>query len=183
MDPETHLANLTVPCLSTLSGLEDGEIKDDEGFLVALTRNYPFPSDDSDSKPLTSKQTWKHVCETPTDWLPNNLTSMLMTFAQQFQQTQKEQSQVKHHCLDLDYWKAQVKVTTGQEECKFQLLAQCEKHVHELAMGAQEVKKMELVVQLEWLCAQNLTLQRGIAGGEDQGISGDQDVHPSPPSV
>ncbi|KAI6108211.1 hypothetical protein F5141DRAFT_1064422 [Pisolithus sp. B1] len=258
-DPETHLANLTVPCSSTPSGLEDGEIKDDEGFsgctdsqlplpslalgpllpptftseqhslprstataremislndhppifapnhpkiqpshpscewpwdhqqkmasvpnteessdLDIMPSNFfsalhvsssspssPFPSDDSDSKPLTSKQTWK--C--------------------QFQQTQQERSQVKHHHLDLDYWKAQAKVTMGQEERKFQLLAQREKHAHELAMGTQEVKKMELAVQLEWLHAQNLALQRGIAGGEDQGISGDQDVHPSPPSV
>ncbi|KAI6101875.1 hypothetical protein F5141DRAFT_1065830 [Pisolithus sp. B1] len=110
----------------------------------------PFPSNDGDSKPSTSKQTWKCV---------------------------------KCHRLDLDYWKAQAKVTMGQEECKFQLLSQCEKHAHKLAMGTQEVKKMELVVQLEWLHAQNLTLQRGIAGGGDQGISGDQDVHPSPPSV
>ncbi|KAI6159795.1 hypothetical protein EDD17DRAFT_1511071 [Pisolithus thermaeus] len=281
MDPETHLANLTVPCSSTPSGLEDGEIKDDEGFsgctdlqlpspslalgpllpptftseqhslphLTATAREMislnnhppifapnhpqiqpshpscewpwdhwqkaasvpnteessdsdimplnffsalhvsssspssPFPSDDSDSKPSTSKQTRKCVHKTPTDRLSNNLTSASMTFVQQFQQMQQERSQVKHHHLDLNYWKAQAKVTMGQEERKFQLLAQHEKHVHELAMGTQEVKKMELAVQLEWLHAQNLTLQRGIAGGEDQGISGDQDVHPSPPSV
>ncbi|KAI6111098.1 hypothetical protein F5141DRAFT_1063469 [Pisolithus sp. B1] len=140
MDPETHLANLTVPCSSTLSGLEDGEIED------------------------------------------NEVHSPLMTVTQSLQHPSRPGS-VKCHHLDLNYWKAQAKVTTGQEECKFQLLAQCEKHAHKPAMGAQEVKKMELAVQLEQLRAQNLMLQRGIAGGEDQGISGDQDVHPSPPSV
>ncbi|KAI6096467.1 hypothetical protein F5141DRAFT_1220849 [Pisolithus sp. B1] len=169
MDPETHLANLTVTCSSMPSGLEDGEIKDDEVHspLMTVTQSLQHPS-----RPGT-----------PADWLSNNLTSALMTFIQQFQQMQQEQSQVKHHCLDLNYWKAQAKVTTGQEECKFQLLAQCEKHAHELAMGTQEVKKMELAVQMEQLHAQNLVLQRGIAGGEDQGISGDQDVHSSPPTM
>ncbi|KAI6156269.1 hypothetical protein EDD17DRAFT_1512595 [Pisolithus thermaeus] len=141
----------------------------------------PFISDDSDSKP--SKQTQKRVCETPADQISNSLSSASMSFVQHFQQSQQERSQVKRHRLDLDYWKAQVKVTVGQEEWEFQLLTQHKKYAHELVMGEQEVRKMELAVKLEQLRAQNLTLQRGIAGGEDQGASGDKDVHSSPPSV
>ncbi|KAI6152809.1 hypothetical protein EDD17DRAFT_1765229 [Pisolithus thermaeus] len=127
--------------------------------VSSLSPSSPFISDDSNSKP--SKQTWKR----------------------HFQQSQQERSQVKQHQLDLDYWKAQAKVTVGQEEQEFQLLTQREKYAHELAMGEQEVRKMELAVKLEQLRAQNLALQRGIAGGEDQGASGDKDVHSSPPSV
>ncbi|KAI6115311.1 hypothetical protein EDD16DRAFT_1708694 [Pisolithus croceorrhizus] len=141
----------------------------------------PFISDDSNSKP--SKQTRKHVRETPADRISNSLSSASMSFVQHFQQSQQERSQVKQHRLDLDYWKAQAKVTVGQEEQEFQLLTQCEKYAHELAMGEQEVRKMELAVKLEQLRAQNLALQRGIASGEDQGASGDKDVHSSPPSV
>ncbi|KAI6016972.1 hypothetical protein BKA83DRAFT_4497511 [Pisolithus microcarpus] len=143
----------------------------------------PFISDDSDSKPSLSKQTRKRVHKTPTDQFSNSLTSVSMSFVQHFQQSQQERLQVKQHRLDLDYWKAQAKVATGKEECEFQLVTQCEKYAHEQAMGAQEVRKMELAVKLEQLHTQDLTLQRGIAGGENQGASGDQDVHPSPPSI
>ncbi|KAI6144061.1 hypothetical protein BKA82DRAFT_33837 [Pisolithus tinctorius] len=48
---------------------------------------------------------------------------------------------------------------------------QHELFAHEETMAAQELEKMKLTVKLEELCVQNLTLQKGIAGGEDQGPS------------
>ncbi|KAI5980693.1 hypothetical protein EDD15DRAFT_2205352, partial [Pisolithus albus] len=69
----------------------------------------PFISDDSDSKPSSSKQTRKRVRETPADRFSNSLTSASMSFVQHFQQSQQERSQVKRHRLDLEYWKAKAK--------------------------------------------------------------------------
>ncbi|KAI6000010.1 hypothetical protein EDD15DRAFT_2362556 [Pisolithus albus] len=216
-DPEFQPANSSARCSSTPSGLEDGEIEDDEDFsgspdsqvvaelssalnteessdsdivpsnffstlrVSSSSPSSPFISDDSDSKPSSSKQTRKRVRETPADRFSNSLTSASMLFVQHFQHSQQERSQVKRHRLDLEYWKAKAKVALGQEECEFQLLTQREKYAHEEAMGAQEVRKMELAVKLEQLRAQNLALQRGIAGGEDQGVSGDKVVHPPLP--
>ncbi|KAI5983432.1 hypothetical protein F5J12DRAFT_899731 [Pisolithus orientalis] len=84
----------------------------------------------------------------------------------------------KHSQMDFDYWKVKERKSAHVEDQEHQLQIQCKLHVHEQAMVAQEVEKMKLVVQLEQLCVQNLTLQKGIAGGEDQGTSSDsQNIH------
>ncbi|KAI6148023.1 hypothetical protein BKA82DRAFT_4355242 [Pisolithus tinctorius] len=84
----------------------------------------------------------------------------------------------KHSHMDFNYWKVKERKSAHMEDHEHQLQMQCELHVHEQVMAAQEVKKMKLVVQLEQLCIQNLMLQKGIAGGEDQGtLSDSQNVH------
>ncbi|KAI6000953.1 hypothetical protein F5J12DRAFT_894576 [Pisolithus orientalis] len=67
------------------------------------------------------------------------------------------------------YWKENEKANTHLTEHQHQLMIQCEQYAHEEAMAAQELEKMKLVVKLEELWGQNLALQRGVAGGEDQG--------------
>ncbi|KAI6002358.1 hypothetical protein F5J12DRAFT_783839 [Pisolithus orientalis] len=91
-----------------------------------------------------------------------------------------QQDWLEHKCsqMDFDYWKEKDRKSAHMEDHKHWLQMQCELHVHKQVMAAQEVEKMKLVVQLEQLHIQNLALQKGIAGGEDQGTSTDsQDVH------
>ncbi|KIN93122.1 hypothetical protein M404DRAFT_36380 [Pisolithus tinctorius Marx 270] len=134
-------------------------------------------SDDSDSK-LSSKPSHKHAQETATDKFSSDLTSVSFTFIKQFQQAQQNRSEVKRHQLEYGYWRTRQKATTLLANRKHQLTMQRELFAHEEAMVAQELEKMKLTVKLEELWAQNLTLQKGIAGGEDQGpSSGTQDVY------
>ncbi|KAI6006307.1 hypothetical protein F5J12DRAFT_940181, partial [Pisolithus orientalis] len=127
-------------------------------------------SDDSNSK-LSSKPSCKHAWETATDKLSLDLTSVSLTFVKQFQQVQQDRSEVKHHWLEYGYWRTHQKATTLLADRKHQLTMQCELFAHEEVMVAQELEKMKLTVKLEELWAQNLALQKGVAGGEDQGPS------------
>ncbi|KAI5998978.1 hypothetical protein F5J12DRAFT_784820 [Pisolithus orientalis] len=96
----------------------------------------------------------------------------------QFQQAQQERSEVKCHHLQYSYWKENGKANSHLAECQHQFTMQHEQYAHEEAMVAQELEKMKLTVKLEELWGQNLTLQRGVAGGEDQGPSlTNEDVH------
>ncbi|KAI6161480.1 hypothetical protein EDD17DRAFT_1759259 [Pisolithus thermaeus] len=190
-DPEFQPASSSVRHSSTPSRLEDGEIEDDEDFSGSADSQVP-------SCP-PCEQPWDHqqkaasvpVTEesSDSDVVPSNYFSTLHVsssspsspFISDNSNSKPSKQTRKRSLICIDV--AQAKVTAGQEEWEFQLLTQREKYAHKLAMGEQEVRKMELVVKLEQLRAQNLALQRGIAGGEDQGASGDKDVHSSPPSV
>ncbi|KAI6143457.1 hypothetical protein BKA82DRAFT_34849 [Pisolithus tinctorius] len=130
-----------------------------------MSSSSTVPSDDSDCKLSSSKAS-------------SSLASTSMSFIQQFQQVQQDQLEHKHSCMDFNYWKVKERKLACMEDHEHQLEMQHELHVHEQVMAAQEVKKMKLVVQLEQLRIQNLTLQKGIAGGEDQGtLSDSQNVH------
>ncbi|KAI6143455.1 hypothetical protein BKA82DRAFT_34848 [Pisolithus tinctorius] len=138
----------------------------------------PAFSDDSNSK-LSSKPSCKHAQETATDKLSSDLASASLTFVKQFQQAQQDRSEVKHHQLEYGYWRTCQKATGISANHEHQLTMQCELFTHEEAMVAQELEKMKLAIKLEELQAQNLALQKGVAGGEDQGpSSGTQDVYP-----
>ncbi|KAI6154559.1 hypothetical protein BKA82DRAFT_34288 [Pisolithus tinctorius] len=105
--------------------------------------------------------------------------SVSLTFIKQFQQACQDRSEVKCHWLEYGYWRTCQKATTLLADHEHQLTMQCELFAHEEAMAAQELEKMKLAVKLEELRAQNLALQKGVAGGEDQGpSSGTQDVYP-----
>ncbi|KAI6140334.1 hypothetical protein BKA82DRAFT_31044 [Pisolithus tinctorius] len=135
-------------------------------------------SDDSDSK-LSSRPSHKHAWDTPADKLSSNLMSASLTFIKQFQQVQQDRLEVKHHWLEYGYWRTRQKTTTLSADCEHQLTMQHKLFAHEETVAAQELEKMKLTVKLEELHVQNLTLQKGIAGGEDQGpSSGTQDVYP-----
>ncbi|KAI5991083.1 hypothetical protein F5J12DRAFT_897591 [Pisolithus orientalis] len=127
-------------------------------------------SDDSDLK-LLLKSSHKCTCEMPANQLSSNLASASMSFIQQFQQAQQERSEAKHHCLQYSYWKENEKANSHLAEHQHQLVMQHEQYAHEEAMAAQELEKMKFMVKLEELWGQNLALQRGVAGGEDQGPS------------
>ncbi|KAI6138091.1 hypothetical protein BKA82DRAFT_26517 [Pisolithus tinctorius] len=143
-----------------------------------MSSSSTVPSDDSNCKLSSSKASCKHGCEAPANWLSASLTSMLMLFIQQFQQAQQDQLEHKCSCMDFNYWKVKERKLAHTEDHEHQLQMQHELHAHEQVMAAQEVKKMKLAVQLEQLHVQNLMLQKGIAGGEDQGTSSDsQNVH------
>ncbi|KAI6154693.1 hypothetical protein BKA82DRAFT_23403 [Pisolithus tinctorius] len=135
-------------------------------------------SNDSNSK-LSSRPSCKHAWDTPADKLSSNLVSAALTFIKQFQQPQQDRSEVKRHQLKYGYWRTRQKTTTLLANHEHQLTMQCELFAHEETMVARELEKMKLAVKLEELRVQNLTLQKGIAGGEDQGpSSGTQDVYP-----
>ncbi|KAI6015017.1 hypothetical protein F5J12DRAFT_911553 [Pisolithus orientalis] len=134
-------------------------------------------SDDSDSK-LSSKPSCKHVWETPADKLSLDLAPALLTFIKQFQQAQQDRSEVKHHQLEYGYWRTCQKATTLLASHEHQLTMQHKLFTHEETMAAQELEKMKLTVKLEEPHAQNLTLQKGVAGSEDQvPSSSNQDVY------
>ncbi|KAI6158385.1 hypothetical protein EDD17DRAFT_1512276 [Pisolithus thermaeus] len=194
-DPEFQPASSSVQHSSTPSRLEDGEIEDDEGFsgsadlqVVAWDHRQKVAS-----APVTEESS-------NSDVVPSNYFSTLHVssssppspFISDDSNSKPSKQTQKRSLIRIDVVRPAfptvtagviAKVTVGQEEREFQLLTQREKYAHELVMGEQEVRKMELAVKLEQLHAQNLVLQRGIAGGEDQGASGDKDVHSSPPSV
>ncbi|KAI6144677.1 hypothetical protein BKA82DRAFT_26763 [Pisolithus tinctorius] len=143
-----------------------------------MSSSSTVPSDNSDCKPSLSKVSCKRGHEAPANQLSASLASMSMSFIQQFQQVQQDWLEHKHSCMDFNYWKVKERKSAHVEDHEHQLQMQCELHAHKQAMVAQEVEKMKLAVQLEQLCIQNLALQKGIAGGEDQGTSSDsQNVH------
>ncbi|KAI6143405.1 hypothetical protein BKA82DRAFT_4359962 [Pisolithus tinctorius] len=145
---------------------------------LCMSSSSTAPSDDSNCKPSSSKASRKHGREAPADRLSASLTSTSMSFLQQFQQVQQDQLEHKRSRMDFNYWKVKERKLARAEDHEHQLQIKCELHAHKQAMAAQEVKKMKLAVQLEQLRIQNLALQKGIAGGEDQGTSSDsQNVH------
>ncbi|KAI5987759.1 hypothetical protein F5J12DRAFT_898479 [Pisolithus orientalis] len=134
-------------------------------------------SDDSNSK-LSSKPSHKCAWETPADKLSLDLASASLTFIKQFQQVWQDRSEVKCHWLEYRYWRTHQKATALSANHEHQLTMQCELFTHEEMMVAQELEKMKLTIKLEELHAQNLALQKGIDGSEDQGpLSSNQDVY------
>ncbi|KAI6148126.1 hypothetical protein BKA82DRAFT_4015169 [Pisolithus tinctorius] len=106
----------------------------------------------------------------PAKQLSLNLVSASMSFVQQFQQAQQERSEAKCHHLQYGYWKEMRRPTATW--------LNCEQYAHEEAIAALELEKMKLAVKSEELQGQNLALQRGVAGGEDQDPSStNEDVH------
>ncbi|KAI6142002.1 hypothetical protein BKA82DRAFT_4361424 [Pisolithus tinctorius] len=127
-----------------------------------MSSSSTVPSDNSNCKLSSSKASHKCGCEAPANWLS------------------VQQDQLEHKCshMDFNYWKVKERKSACREDHEHQLQMQCKLHAHKQAMVAQEVEKMKLAVQLEQLHVQNLTLQKGIAGGEDQGtLSDSQNVH------
>ncbi|KAI6156681.1 hypothetical protein BKA82DRAFT_33051 [Pisolithus tinctorius] len=157
----------------------DSDISSSNIFLgLRMSSSSTALSDDSDCKPSSSKASRKRGHEAPADRLSASLASTSMLFIQQFQQAQQDWLEHKCSRMDFNYWKVKERKSARAEDHEHQLQMQRELHAHEQAMAAQEVEKMKLVVQLEQLRVQNLALQKGIAGGEDQGTSSDsQNVH------
>ncbi|KAI5999782.1 hypothetical protein F5J12DRAFT_895030 [Pisolithus orientalis] len=171
-----HNSPLLKPRLASTPNTDessDSDMSSSNLFLgLRMSSSSTVLSDDSNCKPSSSKLSCKHGNEAPAD------------------QLSVQQDQLEHKCsqMDFNYWKVKerksahdyqlTKWSTDVEDHEHQLQMQCKLHAHEQAMVAQEVEKMKLAVQLEQLCVQNLTLQKGIAGGEDQGTSSDsQNIH------